>query len=68
VDVRESLNYRIREAETRKIPCMGIIGEREVQEGTVAVRRRGGGNKREILDQGVFAGRLKQEIEARSLG
>jgi threonyl-tRNA synthetase len=65
VDVRESLNYRIREAETRKIPYMGIMGEREVQEGTVAVRRRGEGTKREVLDQGMFVGRLRAEIESR---
>jgi threonyl-tRNA synthetase len=68
VDVRESLNYRIREAETRKIPYMGIIGEREVAEGTVAVRRRGEGNKREVLDQSVFASRIRSEIETRAQG
>jgi threonyl-tRNA synthetase len=68
VDVRESLNYRIREAETRKVPYMGIIGEREVAEGTVAVRRRGDGNKREVLDQGVFASRIRSEIETRTQG
>lgn len=68
IDVRDSLNYRIREAETRKVPYMGIIGEREVQEGTIAVRRRGDGNKREVLDQGVFTRRLRQEIDSRALG
>ena len=65
---RETLGYRIREAETRKIPYMGVMGEREVEDGTVAVRRRGDGKKQEVLDRTVFLDRLLQEIEDRALG
>ena len=40
VDERsETLNYKIREAETQKVPYMAVIGEREAEAGTVAVRR-----------------------------
>ncbi len=65
---RESLNYRIREAEMRKIPYMGVIGEREVEQGTVAVRRRGEGRKQEFLDREAFAARVEEEIRTRALG
>lgn len=37
----ESLNYRIRDAHVKKIPYTLVIGEREAQDGTVTVRRRG---------------------------
>jgi len=43
VEARETLNYRIREAEKLKVPYMAIVGEREAADGTVAVRRRGAG-------------------------
>ena len=29
VEARETLNYRVREAETQKVPYMAVIGERE---------------------------------------
>jgi threonyl-tRNA synthetase len=64
---RESLNYRIREAEMRKVPYMGVIGEREVENGTVAVRRRGDGRKQEILDREAFVARVEEEIRSRAL-
>jgi threonyl-tRNA synthetase len=44
-DVRnEKLNYKIREAQLMKVPYMLIVGEREKEEGTVAVRLRDGRN------------------------
>ncbi len=64
---RETLGYRIREAEMRKIPYMGVIGEREVDEGTVAVRRRGSGRKQEVMERGAFLEQLLDEIRGRSL-
>jgi threonyl-tRNA synthetase len=67
LEARDSLNYRIREAEMRKVPYMGVIGEREVEDGTIAVRRRGGGRKQEVMDRGVFTERLVEEIRSRSL-
>jgi threonyl-tRNA synthetase len=64
---RESLAYRIREAEVRKVPYMAVIGEREVEAGTVAVRRRGAGRKQEIVERGAFLERLLEEIRTRAL-
>lgn len=64
---RESLSYRIRDAEMRKIPYMAVIGEREVQDGTVAVRKRGAGKKQEIQDRADFRDQLVGEIKSRTL-
>ncbi|MEX2528532.1 MAG: threonine--tRNA ligase [Gemmatimonadota bacterium] len=64
---RETLSYRIREAEMRKVPYMAVVGEREVEAGTVAVRKRGTGRKQEIVERGRFLDRLLQEIRERVL-
>ena len=40
----EKLGYKIREAQLEKVPYALVIGDREVKEGTVAPRRRGGEN------------------------
>ena len=40
----EKLGYKIREAQTKKIPYMLVIGEKERQEGTVSVRVRNEGD------------------------
>jgi threonyl-tRNA synthetase len=41
-DRNEKLNYKIREAETHKIPVMLVVGDQEVTNGTVTPRRRHG--------------------------
>ncbi|MEM7416877.1 MAG: threonine--tRNA ligase [Gemmatimonadota bacterium] len=64
---RETLGYRIREAETFKVPYMGVVGEREAADGTVAVRKRGAGKKQEVMAREDFVARLSEEIESRSL-
>jgi threonyl-tRNA synthetase len=42
---QEKVNYKIREAQLQKIPYMLVIGDREVAEGSIAVRSRSGGNQ-----------------------
>jgi threonyl-tRNA synthetase len=64
---RETLGYRIREAETDKIPYMGVVGEREAADGTVAVRKRGAGKKQEVMDRGRFVDLVATEIRERAL-
>ncbi len=68
LEARDTLGYRIRDAETLKIPYMGVIGEREATNGTVAVRRRGMGKKQEVMDRGSFIDRVVDEIQSKSLG
>ena len=40
----ETLNKRIRQAQTQKVPYMFVAGDREVEEGQVSVRLRSGEN------------------------
>ena len=40
----EKIGFKIREAEKAKIPYMLVIGDREVEQGTVSVRGRSGAN------------------------
>lgn len=66
-DRNQTLNYRIREAETLKIPYMAVVGGREAEEGSVAVRTRGAGSKQEVTPLAEFVKRVQSEIESRSL-
>jgi threonyl-tRNA synthetase len=66
-DGHETLNYRIREGEVAKIPYMAVIGQREVESDSLALRIRGAGKKQEVLRVGDFLTRLKGEVESRAL-
>ena len=67
VDARtQTLNYKIRDAETHKIPYMAVVGEREAAAGTVAVRARGEGKKQVVLPVEEFARLLVEEVRTRS--
>jgi threonyl-tRNA synthetase len=68
VDERgETLNYRIREAEVQKIPYMAVLGQREVEGDSVALRIRGAGKKQEVMPVGVFLERIQEEVRSRKL-
>ena len=47
-DRNEKLGYKIREAQLEKIPYAVVIGDREVTDGTIAPRRRGGENLKPV--------------------
>jgi threonyl-tRNA synthetase len=66
-DRNETLNYRIRDGETMKVPYLAVVGPREASEGTVAVRRRGADVKQVIMPRDAFLKRLQDEIASRSL-
>ena len=63
----ETLNYKIRDAETMKVPYMAVIGAREAAAGTVAVRARGAGRKQEVMGRDALIDRLKEEAVSRAL-
>ena len=67
LDQRDTLGYRIRAAETMKVPYMAIVGEREAEAGTVAVRARGARRKQVAMERGEFVSRLADEVERRVL-
>jgi threonyl-tRNA synthetase len=64
----ETLNYRIREAEIMKVPYMAVVGRREAEGQTVALRARGMGKKQEVIGLSDLVDRLKLEIETRAVG
>ncbi len=65
VDERaEKIGKKIRDAEVKKIPYMLIIGEKEVRENLVSVRRQGEGDLGSMsLEE--FANRVQNEIDER---
>jgi len=68
VDERsETLNYRIREGEVWKVPYMAVVGQREAESDTVAVRVRGAGRKQEVIAVEAFLERLVADIQHRAL-
>lgn len=48
------INYRIREAEVKKVPYILVVGQRETQAKTVSVRKRGRGNIGEMKLKDFF--------------
>ncbi|MGD1050963.1 MAG: threonine--tRNA ligase [Solirubrobacteraceae bacterium] len=64
-DRSESVARKIRDAELRKIPYMLVVGEREAEAGTVAVRERGEGDTG-VVAAGEFVERLRTETAERS--
>jgi threonyl-tRNA synthetase len=63
----ETLNYRIRDGEVQKIPYMAVVGQREADAGSVAVRGRGAGNKQVVLPIADFVAKVQEEVRTRSL-
>ena len=67
LDVRsEKIGYKIREAQTNKIPYMLVVGQKEEEEGTVSVRSRFAG------DEGAsslesFIEKIQKEIASKEM-
>lgn len=62
VDARsEKIGYKIREAQMQKIPYMLIVGDKEMESGLVAVRKRGEGDIG-AQDVDAFITTVKQEV------
>src|SRR4051795_12356966 len=59
-DRTESIGRKIREAELRKIPYMLVVGDREAEEGAVAVRRHGKGDEASVPAE-EFVARLREQ-------
>ena len=63
----EKIGYKIREAQSKKIPYMLIVGDKEAEAGTVSVRTRAGGDLGAVA-LAEFQAKLLEEISTRSLG
>jgi threonyl-tRNA synthetase len=64
-DRGETLNYRIREGEMQKVPYMAVLGQREVESDSLALRVRGAGKKQEVIPVGAFIERVTEEVRTR---
>ncbi|MBA2692144.1 MAG: threonine--tRNA ligase [Rubrobacter sp.] len=68
VEVDDSVNTmqkKIRDNARQKVPYLLIVGDREAEEGSVNVRKRGEGKKQEAMTIEEFAGRVSVEVEAK---
>ncbi len=64
-DRSESMNYKIREAlQDKKIPYVLVMGDREIENGTVSVRARGRGNIG-VFNIDEFISSVQAEIKTR---
>ena len=64
-DRNEKMGYRIREAQLQKVPYMLVLGEKEKETKTVAVRNRKKGDLG-VMSQGDFIKKLLSEIANKS--
>ena len=65
-DRAEKIGYKIREAQTQKIPYMLIVGAKEVETNTVSIRKRSEGEIGSLSIEDTVT-KIKQEIENKSL-
>ena len=64
-DRNEKIGKKIREAQVQKVPFMLIVGEKEEEAGTVAVRQRHGGDLGAMtLD--AFIARMQKDIDTKA--
>jgi threonyl-tRNA synthetase len=62
----EKIGYKIREAQVTKVPYMLIVGDKEIEDGMVAVRSGSGGDLGKMsLEE--FESMLMQEIKSKAL-
>lgn len=66
IDTRnEKIGYKIREAQNQKIPYMLVVGDKEADQGSVAVRHRSQGDLGAML-LAEFTDKLLEEIKSKS--
>ncbi|MDX2060878.1 MAG: threonine--tRNA ligase, partial [Gemmatimonadales bacterium] len=62
----DTLNYRIRQGEVMKVPYLAVVGQREADGGTVAVRTRGSGSKQDMMTVAEFLEKVGMENRTRA--
>lgn len=62
----EKVGYKIRQAQAEKVPYMAVIGKREAEAGTVAVRSRSRGDLG-TRPMEAFIGEVHEEVQKRRL-
>lgn len=64
---RETVGNKIRKAQLEKVPYVGVVGDRDVEAGSMALRTRDGIDRRDLDVEAVIADILR-ESEARGRG
>lgn len=64
-DRSEKIGYKIRQAQMAKVPYMLVVGDKEVEEGTVNVRKHGGDELGSVPFEEFFSS-IKIEIKERN--
>ena len=64
-DRNEKTGYKIREAQVKKIPYALVVGDKEMEEGTVNVRKYGEKESRTMKAE-EFIAALRQEIDTKA--
>ncbi|MCZ6874768.1 MAG: threonine--tRNA ligase [bacterium] len=64
-DRRESMRQKIRQAQLKKVPYMLIVGDREAEQGAVAVRLRSGDNLG-ALSVAEFLARVQDRVDRKT--
>ena len=59
----EKIGYKIREAQREKIPYMLLVGDKEIEEGNLSVRRRSGGDMGSMEESDFTAMALRETAE-----
>ena len=61
----EKIGFKIREAQVQKIPYMLVLGDKEAENGVVAVRKRGEGDIGQMTPDELLA-KLREEIRTKA--
>ena len=61
-DRNEKIGYKIREAQMQKVPYMLVVGDKEIENGSVGVRSRKDGDEGQ-MNQDEFIEKVKHEVE-----
>ena len=64
-DRNEKIGYKIREARLQKVPYMLIVGDNEVESGTLSVRQRGEDGDLGSMSVEDYIARITEEIDTR---
>ena len=65
-DRSEKIGFKIRSAQLEKVPYMLIVGDKDIENGTVSVRSRKDGEKGAMSVEDFITG-IVEEIETKTL-
>ena len=63
-DRSEKLGYKLREAQLEKVPYMLVVGDKDIENGTVSVRSRKEGDQG-AMNVDEFIAMIKEEIDTK---